>query len=81
MHALNLAVGNPIPTPSPRIKDAVKVDDSRKMEISQIYSALCRHKDSEICINWLLADRDHSKHATPPPFRIKYELNQSNDGS
>lgn len=46
MHALNFAVGNPIPTPSPRIKDAVKVDDSQKMEISQIDSALCRHKDS-----------------------------------
>lgn len=49
MHALNFAAGNPTPTaptPSPHIKDAVKVDDSRKMEISQIDSALCRYKDS-----------------------------------
>lgn len=67
MHALNLAVGNPIPTPSPRIKEAVKVDDSRKMEMSQIDSALCRHKDSEICINWLLLPIEITLNTPPPP--------------
>lgn len=40
MHALNFAVGNPTSTPFPHIKEAVKVDDSRKMEISHVDSAL-----------------------------------------
>lgn len=72
-HALSFAAEESHPrTLSTRIREAVRVDDLRKTEISRIDSAMSEQRlfqvdQKEIRFNWLLADRDQSKHDDFPP--------------